>query len=72
VRWLVTVRVGADLDALRRELAAAGGAVEDDEPVPLSGDELAVPASGPPDLPQRLRDSATAVAVYPDSDMELY
>jgi hypothetical protein len=75
MKWLVTTAAGADLARLGEELAAAGGTLAEGEPIPL-GDggahDLAVPAEGPADLPQRLRDSETVLDVYPDSELELY
>jgi hypothetical protein len=75
MRWLVTLAAGADLEELRRELAACGGRLEDEGAVPLEPAEpggqaeLVVPADGPDDLPHRMRDSPTARGVYPDSEL---
>jgi hypothetical protein len=72
VRWLVTTPAGTDLAKLREELSAAGAKLEDEPEVPLEGGETVVPVEGPHDLPERLRDSATALEVFPDSEQELF
>jgi hypothetical protein len=78
MRWLVTMLAGSDLAELRRELEAAGGRLEEEGAVPLEpaepggAPELVVPADGPDDLPDRLRDSPTARQVYPDSELGMF
>ena len=77
MRWLVTVTVDVDIEVLRREVEDAGGRLEDEGAQPLApaepggAPELVVPADGPDDLDQRLRDSPTARGVYPDSELDL-
>ena len=77
MRWLVTIVAGGDLEALRVEVEAVGGRLEEAGAVPLEpaepggAPELVVPADGPDDLPDRLRDSPTARQVYPDSELGL-
>jgi hypothetical protein len=79
VRWLVTTPAGTDLEQLREQLSAAGARVEDEPGVPVDaplggGDapETVVAVEGPRDLPDRLRDSPTALEVFPDSEQELF
>jgi hypothetical protein len=82
MKWLVTVRASVDLAQLRRELAAAEATIEDRPAIPLAPPvradgaaddaEAVVPAEGPADLPDRLRDSPIALHVYPDSELELF
>jgi hypothetical protein len=72
MRWLVTTPRSVDLAELREQIAAAGGALEDEEPTPLEEDEQVVTAEGPRDFAERIRRSTTAIAVYPDSDQQLY
>jgi hypothetical protein len=78
MRWLVTTPADADLAQLREELAAAGAKLDDEAGVPieapLGGEapEAVVSVEGPADLPERLRDSATALEVFPDSEQELF
>lgn len=77
MRWLVTIVAGGDIEALRVEVEAVGGRLEEEGAVPLEpaepggAPELMVPADGPDDLPDRLRDSPTARQVYPDSELGL-
>jgi hypothetical protein len=78
MRWLVTVTVDVDIEVLRREVADAGGRLEDEGAVPLEpaepggAQELVMPADGPDDLPDRLRGSANALQVYPDSELDTF
>jgi hypothetical protein len=72
MKWLLTTPTGVDLERLREDLAAAGGTLEDQDPVPLEPGEQVVHADGPDDLPERLRESGTLLAVYPSSEMELH
>lgn len=77
MRWLLTVPEDVDLGVVEREVTAAGGSLTDDPPQPLEGargmsSERVVYAAGPADLTDRLRDSTTVLAAYPDSAQELY
>ena len=77
MRWLVTLPEGADLEKVRQELQAAGGFLAEEQVLPVapasgSGQEVVVFADGPPDFTERLRDAPDVLAVYPDSDQQLY
>jgi hypothetical protein len=77
MRWLLTVPADADLGALERDLVAAGGQLAEEGVTPVrsasGGDtEIVVPAVGPHDLEERLRESQAVLAFYPDSDQQLY
>ena len=73
MRWLITVRKSANLDRLARVIQDCGGEHDrDNPPVPLGDSELMLQASGPAELPDRLRADSDVIDVYPDSEMELY
>jgi hypothetical protein len=72
VRWLLTTDVEADLETVRKEVEKAGGALQDDQPVPLGDREQALYAEGPDDLHERLANAPAVVRVNPDSDQEYF
>jgi len=71
-RWLITTPAEGDLDELRRAVAAQGGTVADDPPIPLGDGEQVVEADGPDDLPVRLRGHPAVKKVSPDSPKHPY
>jgi hypothetical protein len=73
MRWLITVRSGANLQSLGDAVAYAHGSLREIDPVPMGEDEVVVFAEGPSDLPQRLGDTgADVLQVSPDSEPEPY
>lgn len=72
-RWLLTVSTDVDIAALALGLAACDAELTDDEPVPLDQREQVLGATGPRDLPDRIRGAGLPVhKVSPDSDFTLY
>jgi hypothetical protein len=71
-RWLITVSRDEDLDRLREEVAAHGGAVDDTPPIPMDEDDQVLEAEGPDDLPQKLERHPAVRKVSPDSDIEFH
>jgi hypothetical protein len=71
-RWLITIALSCDLDELRGEIAAHGGTVGDDAPIPLGVDEQVVEADGPDDLPDLLREHPAVTKVSPDTPKHPY
>jgi hypothetical protein len=71
-RWLITTAKGADLQELGAAIAAQGGSVGDDPPIPLDGGEQVIEAEGPDDLPARVGEHPAVVRVHPDSPKHPY
>jgi hypothetical protein len=73
MKWLLTIRAGADLEQVRRELARDGITVDVDSCIPLGEDEQVVEAEGPAELPAGLeRADLGVLKVSPSSELELY
>jgi hypothetical protein len=82
MKFLLTVRPGADLDELGRDVAAEGGTLTDEPPVPVepadggaarsAAEELVVYAEGPAHLVEHLKGLSSVLQVYPHSDQEPY
>jgi hypothetical protein len=73
MKWLLTVRADADLDALRRELARVGVTVDLGSCIPLDDGEQVVEAEGPEELGATLeRAGIDVLKVSPSSDLELF
>lgn len=65
--WLITTNRKTDLAALSAEVAAQGGTMDTESPVPLGDAEQVVEAEGPDDLPMRLKPNPAVLDVSPDS-----
>jgi hypothetical protein len=73
MEWLLTVPTDVDLDALADELALLDAELRGDGPVPLGPGEQVVGATGPSDLPDRIRAANLPVLqINPDSGLTLY
>jgi hypothetical protein len=73
VRWLITLPKNANLEEITQRLASLGTRlVEEESPIPLGEDEQVVSVVGPADLGERLADDEAVLAIYPDSEYELY
>jgi hypothetical protein len=72
MRWLITTPKESDLEDLRHAIAAHGGAVGDDPPIPLGADEQVVEVDGPDDLPARLGDHPAVLKISPDTPKHPY
>lgn len=72
MRWLLTCGADVDLEAASRELARLGATIEDD-PIPLSGTQLALAVEGPADLDRRLQEAQLGwiQRINPDSEQTL-
>lgn len=70
--WLITTSKEADLGALREEIAAQGGTVDEESPIPLGDAEQVVEAEGPDDLPGRLGPNPAVLDVSPDTPKHPY
>jgi hypothetical protein len=66
-RWLITVSSDRDLEDLRTAVAAVGGTMADDPPIPLGAGEQVVEADGPDDLRDRLSAHPGVMKVSPDT-----
>jgi hypothetical protein len=73
MKWLLTVPVDTDIEALARDLSAIGAVVEDDEPVPLGDHDKVVYVEGPQDLPSRLAGTNVEVrGIDPNSELGFF
>lgn len=72
MKWLLTTPDDLDVEAVRREVEAAGGKLEPRPAVPLSGGDRVLYAEGPEDFPQRLGASGLPIEVSPSSELKLY
>jgi hypothetical protein len=72
VKWLLTTPAEIDTASLRQEVEAAGGKLEERDPIPLDKGEQVVYAEGPDDLGKRLDKTELPIRVNPSSPMELY
>jgi hypothetical protein len=73
VRWLITLPKNANLEKITQRLASLGTRlVEEEPPIPLGEDEQVVSVVGPADLGERLAGDEAVLAIYPDSEYELY
>ncbi|MGH3366534.1 MAG: hypothetical protein ACRDOY_04970 [Nocardioidaceae bacterium] len=70
--WLIRTSKQADLGALRAEIAAHGGTVYEESPIPLGDAEQVVEAEGPDDLPERLGPNPSVLDVSPDTPKHPY
>jgi hypothetical protein len=71
MNWLVTVNKDANLDEVRQHLDNAGCSDFDIAGAVPSGDELAIPVTGPNDLPKRVADDALIAGVWRNTDVVL-
>ena len=73
MQWLLTVPADVDLDELARRLIPLDAELSSEPPVPMGNDEQVLGATGPRDLPDRVREAGLPVSkVSPDSGMTLY
>jgi hypothetical protein len=72
MRFLVTTDRNESLEKLKDEVAAHGGAMEPDDPIPLDQGEQVVRVEGPDDLPKKLEQLPAVKKVSPDSDMDFH
>lgn len=72
MKWLLTTSNEVEVRAVRREVEAAGGSLESEDPVPLGEKERVLYAQGPDDLPARLASASSLIKISPSSEMDLY
>jgi hypothetical protein len=71
VKWLITVASRAELDQVVLALASSECRPTGD-PIPFENGEQVIPAAGPGDLPQRLREVPGVLKVSASSEMTYY
>ena len=73
MRWLITVLTSADLSKVEKTICKCGGELnKENPPVPIGDSELVIQVNGPVELPDQISADVDIIAIYPDSDMELY
>lgn len=72
MRWLLTVPVTVDRQALAEEVTLAGGSLSDDCPIPLDEGDMVLFAEGPSDFPSRLGTAGLVNRVSPESEQTPY
>nr|ASV46956.1 selenophosphate-dependent tRNA 2-selenouridine synthase [uncultured bacterium] len=73
MNWLITAGGECSFEALEALVAGAGGALDPSRPaVPMGEGEVVVAATGPRDLPARLRGAPGVRGVHPNSELTLY
>jgi len=65
--WLITIRDDLKKGELKKILDRLGCELGENPPIPLGTGEEVIQATGPKDLPKRVKDIEEIIQVYPNS-----